>query len=554
MPSTRVPTDSELPTPELHLDTSTEGHTVKAPTKLRTRFTRAVGVGAALTALLLTAACGGSNAGADAEAGEPVRGGTLKYALGADLPSLDMMSSTAGVVSTVAENVVEYLFVADAKGANVPLLATDSKASEDGKSWTVTLREGVNFHNGDVMAAKDVKASYERWSKLSSTGKDTAKRLDKLETPDEHTLVWHFKEPFGSFLSAISGMPVYPASAVENWKDDQLIGTGPYKVESYEPGRGTRLVRFDQYSALEGDGPDGYGGHKPQYLDGIDFEVVTNEASRLSGLETGQYDLIHGSSADALLTLEGAQGVKVERLKPSGMQMVLVNQKSKITSDQKLRQAIQAALGNEEILTAGLGAGNFRLDPSYMLQETTWHSTVGEDKYNQHNVDKAKQLVAESGYKGETVRLVTSRDLVRFYNQSVVVEQQLEAAGIKAEVETYDWPTALEHRDNENGWELFITDYGVNYDPVEQVFFKVCRYAGWWCDPTAQSLVDQLNSESDPAKRHEVYNQLQGEVYQQVPFIKLGDTAGIEAVSDRVHGVEMTSSSGVLAWNLWLEK
>lgn len=532
---------------------------MKVSTKIRNKFARALGVGAALTALTLTAACGGgTNAGAKGEdGGQPVTGGTLQYALGADLPSLDVHSSTAGVVSTVADNVVEYLYVPNDAGENVPLLAKDAQVSEEGKTWTVTLREGVKFHNGEVMTSKDVKASYERWTKFSSTGKDVAKRLDSVETPDDQTLVFGFKDSFGSFLSAISALAIYPASVVEKSPGSELaelVSTGPYKLESHDPGRGVRLVRFEEYSALEGDGPDGYGGHKPQYLDAIEFEVVTNEASRLAGLETGEYDLIHGSSADALLTLEGAQGVKVDRLAPSGMQMLLINQKSKITSDQKLRQAIQAALSHEEILTAGLGAGNFRLDPSYMLQETTWHSKVGEDLYSKHDVEKAKALLAESGYNGETVRLVTSRDLERFYNQGVVVEQQLEAVGIKAEVETYDWPTALEHRDNENGWELFVTDFGVNYDPVEQAFLKVCNYAGWWCDEKAASLVDQLNSESDPAKRHEVYDQLQGEMYQQVPFIKLGDTAGIEAYADRVHGVEKTSSSGILAWNLWLEK
>lgn len=533
---------------------------MKVSTKFRSRLARTLGVGAAVAALSLTAACGGgSSAEGEADEGEPVVGGTLKYALGADLPSLDVQQTTAGVVSTVAYNAVEFLYAPDAKGENIPMLAENAEVSDEGKTWTVALREGVNFHNGEVMTSKDVQASYERWTELTSTGGEVAERLDSLEAPDDQTLVFQFKEPFGSFLSAIStqGLAIYPASVIEAsgaGELAELVGTGPYKLESHDPGRSVRLVRFDEYSAVEGDGPDGYAGHKPQYLDAIEFEVVTNEASRLAGLETGEYDLIHGSSADALLTLEGAQGVTIDRLDPSGMQMILVNQKSDITSDPKLRAGIQAALNHEEILTAGLGGGNFRLDPSLMLQETTWHSTVGEERYNMNDVEKAKELIAESDYDGETIRLVTSRDLERFYNQSVVVQQQLEAAGLKAKVETYDWSTALEHRDNENGWELFITDFGVNYDPVEQTFLKMCSYAGWWCDDTAESLVDELNSESDPDKRHAVYDKLQGEIYEQVPFIKIGDTAGIEAYAERVHGVEKAGSSGILPWNLWLDQ
>lgn len=534
---------------------------MKMSTKIRTRFVRTLGVGAALAALSLTAACGGGSGGAsgEGEEGEPVAGGTLKYALGADLPSLDIQQTTAGVVSTVAYNAIEFLYAPDAKGENVPMLAEGAEVSDDGKTWKVTLREGVPFHNGETMTSKDVQASYERWTELTSTGGEVADRLDSLEVPDEQTLVFQFTEPFGAFLSAIStqGLAIYPASVIEESGDGELtelVGTGPYKLESHDPGRSVRLVRFDEYAALEGEGPDGYAGHKPQYLDAIDFEVVTNEASRLAGLETGEYDLIHGSSADAMLTLEGAQGVTIDHLDPSGMQMMLINQKSKITDDQKLRQGIQAALNNEEILTAGLGAENFRLDPSLMLQETTWHTTVGEDRYNMNDVEKAKELIAESDYDGETIRLVTSRDLERFYNQSVVIQQQLEAAGLKAEVETYDWATALEHRDNEAGWEIFITDFGVNYDPVEQTFLKLCSYAGWWCDDTAESLMDDLQRESDVDKRHAIYDDLQEEIYDQVPFVKLGDTAGIQAYAERVHGVEKAGSSGILPWNLWLDQ
>lgn len=528
--------------------------------KARKNLVRALAASTTLAALTLTAACGGGGgAGDDGAEGEPVAGGTLHYALGSDLPSLDVQQSTAGVVSTVAYNAVEFLYAPNAEGENIPMLAEGAEPSDDGKTWTVTLREGVNFHNGDVMTSADVKASYQRWTALTSTGGEVAERLDSIETPDDLTVVFHFKKSFGSFLSAIStqALAIYPESVVEASGEGELtelIGTGPYKLESQDPGRSVRLVRFEEYTADEGDGPDGYAGHKPQYLDAIEFEVVTNEASRLAGLETGKYDLVHGSSADALLTLEGAQGVTIDRLDPSGFQMLLINQKSDLTSDHKLREGIQAALNHEEILTAGLGADNFRLDPSFMVQETAWHSTVGEERYNMNDPEKAKKLIAESDYDGETIRLVTSRDLERFYNQSVVVQQQLEAVGLKAEVETYDWPTALEHRDNEAGWELFITDFGVNYDPVEQTFLQLCSYAGWWCDDTAESLVDELNTESDPDKRHEINDELQQEMYEQVPFIKIGDTAGIEAYADRVHGVEKAGSSGILPWNLWLDQ
>ncbi|RLV56223.1 hypothetical protein D9V41_07245 [Aeromicrobium phragmitis] len=512
----------------------------------------------AVSALLLAGCSSGS---ADSGEQEASTGGTLTYALGADLPTLDVQQTTAGVVATVAYNVVEFLFVRDADGENAPMLAEDVQVSEDGLTWTITLREGVTFHNGETMTSADVLASYERWSRISSSGGEVASRLANVETPDDQTIVFTFDEPYGSFLSAISintqGLAIYPASVLEQSTDTELaelVGTGPYMLEEHDPGRSVRLVRFEDYSALPGDEPDGYGGHKPQHLDAIEFQTVSNEGSRLAGLQTGEYDVIHGSSADALETLEGTRGLVVERVDPTGLQVMLVNNASPITSDLKLRQGIQAALDHEEILTAGLGAGNFRIDPSISLQETAWHSTVGEDHYNMDDPDLAEQLIADSDYNGETIRIVTSRDLERFYNQAVVVEQQLESVGLDVEVETYDWATALEHRENEAAWELFISDFGIKYDPVEQPFMRLCSYVGWWCDDEAVAIVDGLISESDEDKRREFNDAFQEAVYEQVPFIKIGDTGGVIAHRDRVHGVTRQGGSSILAWNVWIEE
>ncbi|NED96537.1 hypothetical protein G1H11_14600 [Phytoactinopolyspora alkaliphila] len=522
---------------------------------------------------LVLAGCGGSSGGDDgadgtdgdatseegAQAAGATTGGVLNYALGADPPTLDIQQSTAGVVATVAYNMVEFLYVRDTAGANVPMLAESAEVSDDGLTWTVQLREGVNFHNGEVMTAQDVIASYERWAEISSIGREVAGRLAEVSAPDEHTVVFDFERPFGAFLSAISintqGLAIYPASVVESSSETELsevVGTGPYQLDEYDTGRLIRLVRFDDYSALPGDGPDGYGGHKPQYLDAIEFVPVANEGARLAGFDAGEYDLIHGSSADALLTLEGSPNLTIERVDPTGFQAILVNHASEVTSDLKLRQAIQAALSHTEILTAGLGADNFRLDPSIQLKETEWHSTAAEELYDMADPARAEQLIAESDYDGSVIRIVTSRDLVRFYNQAVVIEQQLEAVGLNVEIETYDWSTALAHRDDEAAWELFVTDYGMKNDPVEQPFMKLCAYVGWWCDDETQAVVDALQEESDQARRKELNDEFQELLYAQVPLIKIGDTGGVVAHHNRIGGVTRQGGASVLAWNTWI--
>ncbi|GAA2395804.1 ABC transporter substrate-binding protein [Nonomuraea africana] len=524
---------------------------------------RRISLGLVVSALLLVSACGGARdkATESGDAGAPRQGGTLHYALGADPPTLDIQQTTAGVVATVAYNVVEFLYVRDEAGANIPMLAEKAEPDGDSRTWTVSLRKGVTFHNGETMNSADVLASYERWAKISLMGAQVAKRLQSVKATDDSTLVFTFKEPFGAFLSAISinsqGLAIYPASVVKKSTDTklaELVGTGPYKLDKHDPGRMIKLVRFDRYAALPGDGPRGYGGRKPQYLDAIEFTPVSNEGARLAGFEAGKYDLVHGSSADALLALEGSRKVVVEKVDPTGFQAMLINQKSPVTANEKLRKGIQAALDHNAILAAGLGQGNFRLDPSIQLKETQWHSEASKESYNVHDVAKAKQLIADSGYKGQPLRLVTSRDLVRFYNQAVVVEQQLKDVGLNVTIETYDWATALEHRDDPNGWELFITDFGVKNDPIEQPFMKLCAYVGWWCDAEAQRIVNELYEVGDQTRRIELTGRFQEKVYEQVPFIKFGDTGGVVAHSARTGGVTRQGGNSVLAWNVWLNR
>src|SRR5439155_16704577 len=149
------------------------------------------------------------------------------------------------------------------------------------------LRKSVPFHNGQELKAADVVASIRRWATKSGLGKALVEATETIETPDDSTLQFKMKQPYGAFAPSLAlinqGCAIYPKSVIDATGDaplKEVVGTGPSKFVSQQPDRLVRLARFDNYAALPGE-PRGYGGHKYAYVDQIDLTPVPDEAARV---------------------------------------------------------------------------------------------------------------------------------------------------------------------------------------------------------------------------------------------------------------------------------
>ena len=490
-----------------------------------------------------------------------VRGGTLRVATIGEPLTLDEHQTTAEITAIIGYCMYEGLFTYDPGFQPIPELAETHTISEDGLTHTLTLRQGVPFHNGEIMTADDVIASLERWGEISGVGKSLMAATDELVKVDDHTIEFHLNEPYGTLAIALAhntqACVIYPKSVIDAGGLDPLtefIGTGPYRLVEWRPDAYIRFERFDDYAAIEGE-PNGYGGHKYAFVDQIEFIPVPDEAARVAGLQAGDYQLGMDIGNDQYDVLNGAPGIIAEILEPTNWDVFFLNWQSPLMSNLTIRQAVQAALDMEPMLLSGRGSQEFiRLDPGLMMLGSPWHTDAGGEFYNLNDPDLARAKLEEAGYDGTPIRFMTTQEYSYMYGESVVAAQQLEAAGFTVDLQVIDWATVLERRAKPEEWDMFSTGHGFVPDPSQISYVgQMNVYPGWWDDETALAAASELLSEAEFDVRYPIWESIQEMAYTQIPTIKIGDSSTANFRSETVGGWTGQFQRGLMFWNFWLE-
>jgi peptide/nickel transport system substrate-binding protein len=488
------------------------------------------------------------------------RGGEIRVALIGEPPYLDLHQTSATVTTLVVMHMYETLFTWDSEFAPIPELVDTWEVSDDGLLNTLHLHQGVMFHNGQEMTAEDVYATIDRWANQVGVGfgEQLMAATEEMRIVDDYTIEFEMSEPFGTFAVVLgrqnNGCAIYPAEVVEAAGADPLtefIGTGPYRLVEHQPDRHILMERFEDYYNFDGD-PDGYGGGKPAYADTIRFIPVPDESARIAGLQTGEYDYLESVTTDHFETLEDDPNVVAEIATPAGNDQILFNMDQGISTDDDFRRAVQATLDLEEILTAAWGAGYFRLDPSHMWQETIWHTTVGEEFYNMADPELGEEILAESGYDGEPIRLLCTQEYADNYNTALMLQQQIQDIGVEVEMQVFDWATMLETRNDLAAWDIVITGFTFRADPTQLPFMR-CEWGGHWCSDRKVELVDRLFRDVELDDRLDAFEQLQELMYEEIPMIKTGEGLRLLAYAPRLQNLTNIMLAPEF-WNAWVDE
>jgi peptide/nickel transport system substrate-binding protein len=418
---------------------------------------------------------------------QPVSGGTLRYAMIDTPPTLDQHVTTATLSTTVGQHLFETLFTFTEAWEPVPFLAKSAEVRDAGKLVVIQLRQGVLFHNGKEMTSADVVPSLNRWGKSASRGPVLFARVEKVEADGKYGVKLYLKEPFApwaTLLGFANGGPViYPKEVVEDAGKEPIapknyIGTGPYRFVEWKSGNEIILERFDKY-VKRTEKADGYAGERNAYFDKLVFIPVPDPGTRVSGVKAGDYDFAEYIPGDLFAGLDKDPAVKTMIRKGPETGMLFANTKEGLMSNQKLRQAILAAVNVEPVLRAAVGPEKlWALNGGLMPPGTVWYTKVGAEGYSQNNPEKAKALAREAGYKGETIRYMATTSYPHHYNASVVVAKQLKDAGFNIDLQIYDWATLVSRRAQPNLWDLFYTTHGFVPHPMLYTFMS-STYPGW---------------------------------------------------------------------------
>ncbi len=489
----------------------------------------------------------------------PRSGGVLKAAMIGEPPTLDLHWTTAVITQEIVFHVYEGLFTYDQKFAPIPMLAESCTMAPDGRRYTIVLRKGVRFHNGKEMFAADVVASLTRWGKVATVGKAVWRSVEAVEGKDPYTVVIHLKEPSGSLLYALAspnnGGSIHPKEVIDAAGDGQIkefIGTGLYRFVEHRPDRHIKLARFKDYAARR-EAPDGYGGRRTAYFDEILFIPVPDVAVRLAGVETGEYHFANTINQDKYDALKNRADVAPAVVKPYGWITAVPNHKQGVMANRKVRQAMQAVLDDEPIMTAGIGNKDFyRLSGAlFFPEQTAFYSTTGVTGYNLKSKERARALLKEAGYTGQPVRWVTTKEYEWMYNTAVVAKQQMEEVGFVVDLQVVDWATLVQRRNKPELFDLFSTGFTFNPDPALAASLQ-CNWPGWWCAEEKDKLMADLARETDPKKRRAIIERVQAIFYEDVGRIKLGDYHTLQAMRTDLRGFK--PGPYLYFWNAWLAK
>ncbi|OSP54009.1 ABC transporter substrate-binding protein [Pseudoruegeria sp. SK021] len=496
--------------------------------------------------------------GSIAIAQDPVIGGELIIASASNLGELDPQASTSGETRDIASNIFEGVITVGETGNIIPQLAESFEVAPDAMSYTFHIRDGVPFHNGDIMDVDDVIAS---WTRMKETGidREIMGPVASFERVDDTTIVVHMSQPYPTFLENLSSprviVGILPAEiAVKSRDEFEPIGTGPFKFVEWVPDSHITLERFADYAPSPGfDGPDGFGGKRTAYVDSVTFRNVPEQGARLAGMLTGEYHVANQIAATDVPQLNASGVATAEKLLPWMMLHQTFNVSRAPGDNLDFRRAVQVGLDYGILLDFATG-GNFELGHGWQYEGYPYYSDAGKEFYNLNDVDRAKDLLAKSGYAGEDLTILVTGDQQVPRDYSIALQDQLKKLGVNTTINAVDtatWTAMLGQKDK---WDILIGGFGLA--PSIGPFGMLRHFAGannlqGYIDPELEDAAERTRTGLTFADRKQGFEDYQAGVLNNAYSIRVGATGLYLAVRNEVH--DFKPYRVFRAWDVWVD-
>ncbi len=482
----------------------------------------------------------------------------FKVVVHADLKNTDPIWTTALITGEHGYNIYDTLFATDENLQIHPQMAEGYTVTDDGLLYTIKLRDGLRWHDGAPVTAKDCVASIARWGKRDGMGQIMMSFLDKMEVVDEKTFTIRLKEPWAPTIEALGKpnsnipfmMPERSAMTDAHEQVKEQIGSGPFKfvADEWTPGSKVVYVKNEDYVPRLEPASNAAGG-KVVHFDRLEWLYIPDANTANNALINGEVDLVENAAADHVPMLREAEGVTVAPTDKFGWQpWFVINHLHEPTSNVKFRQALQYMVDQATYQQANSTLeGSWRTCGALMICDSRFGKEVGSERVMMQDFDAAKKLLKEAGYTDQKVILMHPTDIPQLNSASVVTAQLLRKVGINVEVQAMDWSTLTSRRAEkkapaDGGWHLFHTAWPAStlMNPLMQNGISgACGEAwfGWHCDKELADLRAAYSRTSDPAKQEELAERMQARAMEIVSYIPLGQYFFFRAYRDNVTGV-----------------
>lgn len=484
--------------------------------------------------------------------GSPKHGGTLRTAFGVTVANYDLHQGGASSPMCHMYNNLVRLNLVDGLRSVIPDLAESWDVSDDGLTYTFTLREGVTYHDGVAFSSADVIATFNRIidppEGIISQFRNDYAMVESVEAPDDLTVVFTLSSPRAYFVNLLTGpaMAIYGAHTLEenNYDLREVIapGTGAFKYVDYQSAEKWIYER----------NPDYWDSELP-YVDGLELLHVPAWSDRGTAVLTDQADLTWNASFETWQEGEARSDiVQVKQLANFGAYWALFNTQDEFLSSPQVRRAInlavsrqnmKTAFGTQEVInvTRWIPYGDPYATPPEVIATLPGYR---EDKTE--DIETAKALLAEAGYPDgiEGVEILAAAGPQSELLAPAFQEMLLRNLNIQSTIRIVERSILIEERLAGNFQIVIDTPGGQSISDIAP------RANAWWrtgasqndggySNPDLDALIDQIDAETDVATRQDLINQMQDLLDEDPPWFLIGYTFHLPMWQNRVKGLAL---------------
>ncbi|WP_407927549.1 ABC transporter substrate-binding protein [Belnapia mucosa] len=493
-------------------------------------------------------------------------GRVLKFIPQSNLSMLDPVWSTAYVVRNHGLMVFDMLYGMDGQFRIQPQMAEGHTVSDDGLTWTIRLREGLRFHDGAPVLARDCIASIRRFCARDGLGQSLIAATEELAPADDHTIRFRLKQRFPLLTYALGkpGSPICVIMPQRLAETDpfrqvtEMVGSGPFRFLPGEHIAGARAAyaRFEEYVPRPGPAAVFTAGGKIAHFDRVEWLVMPDPATAAAALRAGEADWLEAPTFDLLPMLGRDRRLTLTQLDPPGfIGTMRFNQLHPPFNNPAIRRAVLPALSQADYMTAVAGTSQeyWRDGVGYFAPGTPMASDAGMEALTApRDLDKARRALAAAGYKGETVVLLAPADFQSLKALGDIGADLLTKIGFKVDYQVTDWGTQLQRLirqepPDQGGWSVFHTTWADldHLDPAVHQYMRGNGKAGrpgWPDSPRVEALRDAWLAEETPEGQRRLAADLQRQAFEDLPYIPLGQLRASTA-----HKREITGLTGGFA-------
>jgi peptide/nickel transport system substrate-binding protein len=473
---------------------------------------------------------------------QAARARTLRFMPQAALAVLDPVFNPTTIVSTHGFCVFDTLYGADSRLQPRPQMAEGHQVSADGLAWTIRLRDGLRFHDGEPVRARDCIASLKRWAVRDAFGQVLARAVAEWAAPDDRTLLIRLHRPFPALLDALAKpaaspafiMPERLAATPANQPVTEMIGSGPWRFLPGEFNAGAFAAYARNEAYVPRDEPaEAASGGKRVHFDRLELVWIPDGGTAAAALQTGEIDWIEYPLPDLVPVLARDRAITTQIYDPNGfLGFLRFNHLHAPFNDVAVRRAIRDALVQPDYMSAVALPGDWSechaVFPCGLPQVREFTPAPRGEAAMQ----RARDALRDAGYRGELIVHVNPSDFPAVTQQGRVTADLMRRLGVNIELVESDWASTIARRANkappaQGGWNLHNTNFpaaGIANPAVSPIIrgHGEAAWFGWPTDPAIEAQVEAWINATDAAAQAAAMAALQQAAWDSVPFAPTG--------------------------------